>query len=156
MNSNEASLLAKLIPGFGSYASEQKRRDDDLAIRRYLIDRLQGTKKSLQSFALPFVEKGNFEVLKASEQLRTQLEHIQSKLRAATEGYSSWFDSNRVDEAKLKQVVDLDNDLVSFVDKLDSLIEKLDSGKPDLSEASAMSERIRERFARRKELLCRQ
>ncbi len=32
-------------------------------------------------------------------------------------------ESNRIDEAKLKHVVDLDIDLVSFVDKLDSLIE---------------------------------
>lgn len=145
--------LDKLIPGFGSYFSEQRRRDDDLALRRYLVERLQESKKLLQSFAVPFVEKANFDAIKGSETLRIQIELIQSKLRAATEGYSSWFESNRIDEQKLKEVVDLDRDLVAFIDKLDSLISQLDTAKPDFAEATAMIVRFKERFSRRKDIL---
>ena len=149
----DTTSLGKLIPGFGSYFSEQQRRDDDLALRRYLVERLQESKKLLQSFAVPFVEKANFEAIKGSETLRTQIELMQSKLRAATEGYSSWFESNRIDEKKLKEVVDLDRDLVGFIDKLDSLISQLDAAKPDFAEATAMIVRIKERFSRRKDIL---
>jgi hypothetical protein len=149
----DPTSLGKLIPGFGSYFSEQQRRDDDLALRRYLVERLQESKKLLQSFAVPFVEKANFDAIKGSETLRTQIELMQSKLRAATEGYSSWFDSNRIDEKKLKEVVDLDRDLVGFIDKLDSLISQLDAAKPDFTEATAMIVRIKERFSRRKDIL---
>jgi hypothetical protein len=78
---------------------------------------------------------------------------MQSKLRAATEGYSSWFESNRIDEQKLKEVVDLDRDLVAFIDKLDSLISQLDTAKPDFAEATAMIVRFKERFSRRKDIL---
>lgn len=145
--------LDKLIPGFGSYFSEQRRRDDDLALRRYLVERLQESKKLLQSFAVPFVEKANFDAIKGSETLRIQIELIQSKLRAATEGYSSWFESNRIDEQKLKEVVDLDRDLVAFIDKLGSLISQLDTAKPDFAEATAMIVRFKERFSRRKDIL---
>ncbi|MCE3017225.1 MAG: hypothetical protein ACK56W_12005 [Pirellula sp.] len=149
----DPTSLGNLIPGFGAYFSEQQRRDDDLALRRYLVERLQESKKLLQSFAVPFVEKANFDAIKGSEALRTQIELMQSKLRAATEGYSSWFESNRIDEKKLKEVVDLDRDLVGFIDKLDSLISQLDAAKPDFSEATAMIDRIKERFSRRKDIL---
>jgi hypothetical protein len=152
MTPNPTSL-DKLIPGFGSYFSEQRRRDDDLALRRYLVERLQESKKLLQSFAVPFVEKANFDAIKGSETLRIQIELMQSKLRAATEGYSSWFESNRIDEQKLKEVVDLDRDLVAFIDKLDSLISQLDTAKPDFAEATAMIVRFKERFSRRKDIL---
>jgi hypothetical protein len=149
----DTTSLGKLIPGFGSYFSEQQRRDDDLALRRYLVERLQESKKLLQAFAVPFVEKANFDAIKGSETLRTQIELMQSKLRAATEGYSSWFESNRIDEKKLKEVVDLDRDLVGFNDKLDSLISQLDAAKPDFADATAMIVRIKERFSRRKDIL---
>ncbi|MCY3012754.1 MAG: hypothetical protein NTY42_23390 [Planctomycetota bacterium] len=152
MTPNPTSL-DKLIPGFGSYFSEQRRRDDDLALRRYLVERLQESKKLLQSFAVPFVEKANFDAIKGSETLRIQIELMQSKLRAATEGYSSWFESNRIDEQKLKEVVDLDRDLVAFIDKLDSLISQLDKAKPDFAEATALIVRFKERFSRRKDIL---
>jgi hypothetical protein len=152
MTPNPTSL-DKLIPGFGSYFSEQRRRDDDLALRRYLVERLQESKKLLQSFAVPFVEKANFDAIKGSETLRIQIELMQSKLRAATEGYSSWFESNRIDEQKLKEVVDLDRDLVAFIDKLDSLISQLDTAKPDFAEATALIVRFKERFSRRKDVL---
>ncbi len=149
----DSTSLDKLIPGFGSYFSEQRRRDDDLALRRYLVERLQESKKLLQSFAVPFVEKANFDAIKGSETLRIQIELMQSKLRSATEGYSSWFESNRIDEKKLKEVVDLDRDLVAFIDKLDSLISQLDAAKPDFAEATAMIVRFKERFSRRKDIL---
>ena len=152
MTPNPTSL-DKLIPGFGSYFSEQRRRDDDLALRRYLVERLQESKKLLQSFAVPFVEKANLDAIKGSETLRIQIELMQSKLRAATEGYSSWFESNRIDEQKLKEVVDLDRDLVAFIDKLDSLISQLDTAKPDFAEATALIVRFKERFSRRKDIL---
>ena len=149
----DSTSLDKLIPGFGSYFSEQRRRDDDLALRRYLLERLQESKKLLQSFAVPFVEKANFDAIKGSETLRIQIELMQSKLRSATEGYSSWFESNRIDEQKLKEVVDLDRDLVAFIDKLDSLISQLDTAKPDFAEATALIVRFKERFSRRKDIL---
>lgn len=149
----DPTVLDKLIPGFGSYFSEQQRRDDDLALRRYLAERLQGSKKLLQSFAIPFVEKANFDAIKGSETLRMQIELMQSKLRAAPEGYSSWFESKRIDEKKLKEVVDLDKDLVGFIDKLDALIAGLDSVKPDFAEATSVIVRLKERFSRRKDIL---
>jgi hypothetical protein len=153
MSSNEASFLAKLIPGFGSYASEQKRRDDDLSLRRFLIDRLQGTKKLVQRLAMPLVDRCDFEGIRSIEGLRLQIDTLQSKLRGAVEGYSSVASRNRVDESKLKEVLELDNDLVAFIDKLDSILSELESKPLELGEAKKLLERIDDRFSRRDEIL---
>lgn len=147
--------LAKFIPGFGSYRTEQKRRDDDAAVRKYLSERLQDCKRELQARMLPLVDQANFMALTQGEKLRTHIETVQSRLRATVEGYSSWFESARIDEAKLKQVLDLDNDLVGVVDRLQHEISKLNADSPDFAEAQSVVSNLQERFARRKELLAR-
>ena len=147
--------LTNFVSGFGSYRSEQKRRDDDAAVRRFLAERLQECKRDLQSFMLPLVEQANFTALNQGEKLRTQMDTAQSKIRAAVEGYSSWFESTKIDEAKLKQVLDLDNDLVGAVDRLQHAIGNLVSATPNFTEAESFVANLSDRFARRRELLSR-
>jgi len=147
--------LTKFVPGFGSYRSEQKRRDDDAAVRRYLAERLQECKRDLQRIMLPLVDQANFVAINEGEKLRAQIETTQSKIRAAVEGYSSWFESVRIDESKLKQVLDLDNDLVGVIDRLQLEISKLASPTPNFTEVESVVVSLKDRFARRKELLAR-
>ena len=147
--------LAKYVPGFGAYRSEQKRRDDDLAVRKYLADRLQECKRDLQAFMTPLVDQTNFAAITQGEKLRSNIEMAQSKIRAAVEGYSSWFESTKIDEAKLKQVLDLDNDLVGVVDRLQHEINNLAVTAPSFAEAQAVVTNLKDRFLSRKELLSR-
>jgi len=147
--------LTKFVPGFGSYRSEQKRRDDDAAVRRYLAERLQECKRDLQLIMLPLVDQANFVAINEGEKLRAHIETTQSKIRAAVEGYSSWFESTRIDESKLKQVLDLDNDLVGVIDRLQLEISKIASSTPNFTEAESVVMSLKDRFARRKELLAR-
>ena len=145
--------LANLIPGFGSYRSEQKRRDDDVAARSYLVGRLQDCKRELQAIASQLLEGGNFQAIAQSEKLRSSMELAQSKIRAAVEGYSSWFESSKVDETKLKKVLELDNDLVAVVDKLQHEISQLSKDSFDPTSANEVVSHLKERFSRRAELL---
>ena len=145
--------LANLIPGFGSDRSEQKRRDDDVAARSYLVGRLQDCKRELQAIASQLLEGGNFQAIAQSEKLRSSMELAQSKIRAAVEGYSSWFESSKVDETKLKKVLELDNDLVAVVDKLQHEISQLSKDSFDPTSANEVVSHLKERFSRRAELL---
>jgi anti-sigma-K factor RskA len=145
--------FANLIPGFGSYRSEQKRRDDDVAARSYLVGRLQDCKRELQAIALQLLEAGNFQAIAQSEKLRSSMELAQSKIRAAVEGYSSWFESSKVDETKLKKVLELDNDLVAVVDRLQHEISQLSKDSFDTTSANEVVHHLKERFSRRAELL---
>jgi predicted aminopeptidase len=145
--------FSKLIPGFSSYQSEQKRRDDDVGVRKYLASRLQECKRDLQLIVAPLVDAANFDAIKRGEKLRVAIETMQSRLRSAVEGYSSWFESARVDEAKLKQVVVLDNDLVAVVDRLQHEIGKISKESPNFDESEAVVIELKERFSRRSDLL---
>jgi hypothetical protein len=147
--------LTKLIPGFGSYRSEQKRRDDDLAVRKYLAGRLQECKRDLQSFMGPLVDRLNFSAIADGEKLRASVDSIQSKIRGAVEGYSNWFEGSKIDEAKLKQVVDLDNDLVGVIDRLQHEIKNLVLATPDFAECISVAANLKDRFSQRSELLSR-
>ncbi len=147
--------LAKFVPGFGAYRSEQKRRDDDAAVRKYLAERLQECKRDLQTFMIPLVDQSNFTAVTQGERLRAGIEMTQSKIRASVEGYSSWFESTKIDEAKLKRVLDLDNDLVGVIDRLQHEIATLPSTAPNFAEAQTVLTNLRDRFAQRKELLSR-
>ena len=153
MTDSTLDSFTKLIPGFGSYKSEQKRRDDDVAARKYLADRLQECKRELQIVATQFLENGNFQAITQAEKLRTAIELAQSKIRAAVEGYSSWFETSKVDEAKLKKVLDLDNDLVAVVDRLQHEISLLSKDSFDVASATDVVSNLKERFSRRAELL---
>jgi predicted aminopeptidase len=151
--SSSLDSFTKLIPGFGAYQSEQKRRDDDVAVRKYLASRLQECKRDLQAIVAPLVDQANFDAIKSGEKLRTAIETMQSRLRSAVEGYSSWFESSRVDEAKLKQVVALDNDLVGVIDRLQHEIGQISKTSPDFQESEAVVNELKERFSRRSDLL---
>jgi hypothetical protein len=155
MPDSSMDILTKFIPGFGSYRSEQRRRDDDLAVREYLSSRLQECKRDLQAFLVPLVDQGNFPAITQGEKLRSAIETVQAKVRAAVEGYSSWFETSRIDEAKLKQVVDLDNDLVGVIDRLQHEISSLSSSSPKFEMAHEIVTNLRDRFLRRNELLAR-
>lgn len=145
--------FSKLIPGFGSYQSEQKRRDDDVAVRSYLVGRLQDCKRELQVLASSMLEDGNFQAITQAERLRSSIELAQSRIRAAVEGYSSWFESSKVDETKLKKVLELDNDLVAVVDKLQHEISRLSKDSFDTTSINEVVSHLKERFSRRAELL---
>ena len=153
MANSSLNVLSKYIPGFGAYQTEQKRRDDDVAVRKYIAERLQECKRDLQTVLSTLLEQANFSAITQGEKLRASIDFAQSKIRAAVEGYSSWFDATRVDEAKLKQVVDLDNDLVGVVDRLQSEIKKLAVSAPDFQDAQGIVANLKERFSRRSELL---
>jgi len=145
--------FSKLIPGFGSYQSEQRRRDDDVAARSYLVGRLQDCKRELQVLASSMLEDGNFQAITQAEKLRSSIELAQSRIRAAVEGYSSWFESSKVDETKLKKVLELDNDLVAVVDKLQHEISRLSKDSFDTTSTNEVVSHLKERFSRRAELL---
>lgn len=103
--------------------------------------------------SLGFVDKAMFDAIRESESLRQKMETLQTKMRAAVEGYSSWFESSKTDEKKLSEVLELDNSLVGFIDKLDSDLKSIQKDMPDFSVSFAALDRLQDRFGRRGEIL---
>ena len=152
--SNALESLTKYIPGFGGYAKKEKRREDDRLTREFLARRLQECKVSLEKKTLPLVEQGNLDAVAKSEKLRHKIELQQNRLRAAVEGYASWFDERQVDEALLKEIADMDENLIGVVDRLQQAVAPKDAAADiDWNLAEEMVTLLSDRFSRRQSTL---
>lgn len=142
MTDSDNSLLASLanlIPGYKGYRGQEARREDDRLARAYLNKRIGDCKSLLDQQGARAVASGDLELPLKLESLRGRLDHAQSRLAAAVEGYAGWFSSRTVDEALLAKVLKVDENLVSLVDQLEQLLRKLpeatDVAAKDLPEA---------------------
>jgi hypothetical protein len=151
---NALASLTKYIPGFGGYAKKENRREDDRMTREFLARRLQECKISLEKRTLPLVEQGNLDAVAKSEKLRHKIELQQNRLRAAVEGYASWFDERQVDEDLLKQIAEMDENLIGVVDRLQSALSPKDPAADiDWPLAEEMVTLLSDRFSRRQATL---
>jgi len=151
-----------MLPGYNAYLESENRRKEDRKAREYLAERLQDCKGDLQTYVKARLDAGDFEVVLAGEKLREQLNHLQSKTLAAFEGYSAKFDAQKIDASELQRLVDIDEDLVSVVDRLQQQILRRDTAhqenvqsekKLDFIQANEWVTMYRDRFDKRSQLL---
>ncbi len=154
---NESFLgdLARRIPGYGGYLKQEARRDDDRLTREFLVSRLRDCLATLDRLGARAVSAGDLETPAAIQRVRSRVDLAQSRLSAAVEGYGGWFNRRTVDEPLLKQVADLDANLLALVDQLDAMATSFwKEDKPfDSSEIADALELLHARLNRRDELL---
>ena len=143
------SKLAALIPGYGAYQKQQSRRDDDRLTREFVIKRIDECKSRIDALGLQAANRGDFELPLAIEQYRNELDRARSRIAAAVEGYSGWFNKN-VDEEVLQQLSQQDESLVSVVDLIDQLVSQPSLPSQELIESLQM---LHQRIDRRTALL---
>lgn len=114
--------LTSLIPGYSAYRSMESRREDDRLTREFLAKRINDCKDRLDRLGSDAVSGGDWETPQAIERLRSELDRARSRLLAAVEGNSSWFSSRSVDATLLEQVAQLDENLVSIVDRMEQVL----------------------------------
>jgi len=142
--------LSALIPGYGSYQKQESRREDDRLTREFVIKRIEECKTRLDALGLEAAVRGDLELPLAMEQIRNELDRARSRIAAAVEGYSGWFDRRSVDEELLKQVSQQDENLVSVVDMADQLIAQRPLPSQQLAETLQL---LHQRIDRRTALL---
>lgn len=156
MGDNDSLLrdLARLIPGYGAYLDQESRRVDDRITREFLVKRLADCKSKLDGVGKRLAESGNFEMPLKLEKLRDGMDLAQRRLAAAVEGYASWFGERTVDAELLGEVAQLDANLVSLVDQLDALGERLaEDPALDLTEFNQLLDLLHKRIDRRNEMI---
>lgn len=146
--------LTKMIPGYGGYVELESRREDDRLTREFLVSRLQDCKKKMDGLAEAAISQGDLDAPSQIDKMRGPLDLAQSRLRAALEGYAGWFSEKKVDEELLKSIAELDANLVSLVDQVDSLLSDVEAfsqvNQADLKEAADL---LNQRIDRRTEML---
>ena len=120
---------------------------------RFLVKRLGDCKAALDEAGLQAVAKGDLDAPLRIEKTRGSLDHAQSRLSAAVEGYASWFGSRTVDASLLQQVTKLDENLISLVDQIESLIQDSATAGNSPQDLPAAITLLHSRIDRRHELL---
>lgn len=145
--------LAEKIPGYSGYAAAEKRRAEDRELRKLLAERLSECKAALSEAMKRLRRNNQLDLLGILDGLNMELDIAQQKTAAAFEGYSGWFDQNAIDERKLAEVVELDESLISIVDRIrQSLPSHVDSVE-DINESGELLATYIERFDRRDRIL---
>lgn len=122
-NRNWLESLGKNIPGFRGYLEKEYRRESDYLARTQLVNRLQRSKSSLDSYMRNLIDSAQLDALPQCERVRTRLDTLINTIRSAERGYSGLFDYVKVKEDLLDQVYDHD---LSLMDDANALGDSLD------------------------------
>ena len=126
---NALETLLRHIPGFRGYLEKEYRRDSDALQRTWLVDRLQQSKRSLDTVSSQLADAGRLDLLTQYDRLRAKLDRLIARIGGAWQGYSGIFDLVRVDEGRLDRVYDHDVSLMQLVEEFLESIKRL-SGLP--------------------------
>jgi hypothetical protein len=123
-NRNWLESLGRSIPGFRGYLEKEYRRESDFLARTQLVNRLQSSKSSLDSYMRNLIDAAQLDALPQCERVRTRLDTLINAIRGAERGYSGLFDYVKVNEGLLDQVYEHD---MSLIDDANAIAESLDA-----------------------------
>jgi hypothetical protein len=154
---NWLESLGRKIPGFRGYLEKEYRRESDYLARTQLVDRLQRSKASLDSYMRNLIDSSQLDALPQCERVRTRLDTLINTMRSAERGYSGLFDYVKVREDVLDQVYEHDMSLLSDVNAVGDTLDGLaGSTAPPATTIPPLLKQIDELdrlFARRSEIL---
>lgn len=119
-------LLAK-IPGFKGYIERVDRRNADKLLRETISDKYQAQWQRISSVQRDLVNAGHFDVLDDIEVAATRLRQFIDRIKTAAYGYSSFFESTKINEAELEKVYQFDLALVTLGDEISNAVDNLEA-----------------------------
>lgn len=120
--------VLRYIPGFRGYLEKDYRQESDHLVRRWMADRLQRSKRSLDAGMTALIDAGRLDQLTAWERVKNRLDAVILRFRSAVRGYSGFFDFVQVNVDLLDQVYEHDLLLAQSVEKLAAAIEQTAGG----------------------------
>lgn len=156
-NRGQIESLLRRIPGFRGYLEKEYRRESDELQREWLGDRLQRSKRGLDTCALQLADAAQIDTLPLVDRLRSRLDRLISRIRGAMQGYSGFFDLVHVDEALLDRVYEYDvslmEDVALLADQIDALAGRTEQADQLVPPLLSEIQKIEEAWDRREDLL---
>lgn len=115
---NWLEKIGNYIPGFKGYRDKELRRDADKLQREHMAGRLDECKRGLNDISVAATRSGNLGIINDIETARKRLDKVANRIRYADRGYSGFFDTIKVDAAKLEQAYQFDLQLLEVVESL--------------------------------------
>jgi hypothetical protein len=149
--------LAEHVPGYKGYKDKELRREADKTQRLFVAERLDTVLGKIDTVKLDLVNRGDLDKLGLVDVTIRKLRTVADKIRFADYGYAGLFDTDKVDEAVLDQLYQLDNGLVTTVGEIETLAGTLNADSPSLkSDLGLLEDKIEalgSQFAEREHLI---
>ena len=115
--------IGRLIPGYIGYTTREEKRNTDKKLRNILSGKIANSEKEVISHQQHLISKKELKSCEEWELVRKSLNTLQSKIKFAPYGESSFFSENQLKEIELDQIHELDIDISVSIEQLCSTIE---------------------------------
>jgi DNA repair ATPase RecN len=131
--------LMLILPGFRGYKLREQRREADRIVRDYIYRALEQSRDNLTSCFQSLSDAKVSELMEPTNRLVAKLDTVGEKINRASYGYGGFFDSIKVDEPELEDMLAYDTQLMDLVRKIG---DATTSFKTDLSQGKLENARI--------------
>jgi hypothetical protein len=145
------------VPGYKGYKQKEMRREADKLQREYVAERLEQTRKGLETLELALSRGGDLSLLALIDTTQRKLRTVKNRYLYADYGYAGLFDAVKVDEAVLDRLYQFDvasQEKAQGVEELAATL-RVDSAslKPDLTLLDQRIDELDQYFAEREHLI---
>jgi hypothetical protein len=106
-----------VVPGFRGYKLREQRREADRIIRSHIYDILERSRDDLTSSFQVLNDSKVTELTEPMNRLVARVDTVAEKVNHASYGYSGFFDSIKIEEPELDQMIAYDTQLMDLVRK---------------------------------------
>ena len=121
-----------ILPGFRGYKLREQRREADRIVRDYAYNTLEHSRDDLMSCFQSLSDSKASELMEPANRLVAKIDRVAEKINRASYGYSGFFDSIKIEESELENMIAYDTQLMDSVRKIAELTANF---KADLNQA---------------------
>ena len=110
--------LMLIIPGFRGYKLREQRREADRIVRDYIYRALEHSRDDLMASLQSLSDAKASELMEPMNRVIARLDTVAEQINRASYGYSGFFDSIKVDEPELDNMLAYDSQLMESVRKI--------------------------------------
>lgn len=110
--------LMLIIPGYRGYKLREQRREADQIVRGYIYRALEHSRDDLMGCFQSLSDSKASELMEPMNRLIARLDTIAEKINRASYGYTGFFDSIKVEEPELENMLAYDTQLMDLVRKI--------------------------------------
>jgi hypothetical protein len=115
--------IGSLIPSFQGYATRDNKRYADKQIRVFISGKFDLIEQKIEELKKALIQNNHTQKVTEFEIARKNINTLSSKIKYASYGESSFFDSNQIKEDELEQILQLDNQILERVCLMEVLIQ---------------------------------
>ena len=106
------------LPGFRGYKLREQRREADRIVRDYIYRALEQSRDNLATCFQALNDAKATELVEPMNRLIAKLDRVAEKINRASYGYSGFFDSIKVEEPELDNMLTFDTQLMDLARKI--------------------------------------